>query len=389
MEQQAEFLVPDYFPGFQCKIGGCRHVCCSGWPVTISMRDYFRMVGIACSPELRRSLDTAIHILPRPSEAEYAQICPGYDGTCPIRMKDGRCRIQAELGEEVLPVVCRLFPRGIRARDDRECSCANSCEAVTEIFLNHPEPLRFIRVPFGFELPPMPKRENLFETAGRGQDIRLHYIRIIQDRNQPLPGRLMSLGIALQKMEKALRADDRDQIGKLLAGTPDRYEPSGGDPTQEQLEAGLEIASFMLKQVDERSRSVKDYGEAALQWFAGRDNSIGCYHDAIANFDAVIPNWQIVFEHLLVNHMFFEQFPFQDRPVPVRDEFLAICAVYTLLRFLSVGWTAIHPSEEAFVDVCSALFRLVSHTAFDRFAADMLKQLGCVTPEQVYALIRL
>ena len=87
--------------------------------------------------------------------------------------------------------------------------------------------------------------------------------------------------------------------------------------------------------------------------------------------------------------MFFEQFPFQDRPVPVADEFLAVCAVYTLLRFLSVGWLAIHPSREDFVDVCSALFRMIGHTAFDSFAAALLKQLGCRTPDRVYSLIRL
>lgn len=35
-------------------------------------------------------------------------------------------------------------------------------------------------------------------------------------------------------------------------------------------------------------------------------------------------------EHVLVNHMFFEQFPFQDRDEGLCDEFIAICAVYAL-----------------------------------------------------------
>ena len=149
------------------------------------------------------------------------------------------------------------------------------------------------------------------------------------------------------------------------------------------------IAKAMMERVDERSDSVRGYGEAALARFAREENSIAFYEKAIADFEQVLPDWGIVFEHLLVNHMFFEQFPFQDRPVPVADEFLAICAVYTLLRCLSVGWLAIHPSETDFTDVCSALFRLIEHTAFDSFAAGLLKQLGCVTPEQVYDLIRL
>ena len=389
MSQIHDFLVPDYFPSFQCKIGACRHVCCEGWPVTIPLRDYFRLISVPCSPDLRRRLDTALQILPRPENEEYARICPGYDGDCRLRMADGRCQIQVELGEDVLPMVCRLYPRGIRVREDFECSCANSCEAVPEIFLDHPAPLQFIRVPLSFDLPKSAERKNIFADAGRGQEIRMYYIRILQDREQDLPERLMSLGLAMQKIEKTLQADDHPRIEEILASAPERYNQMIGDPTQEQFDAGMEIAGAMMKQVSEKSVSVREYGEAALEWFALKDNSIGSYQSAIANFEAVVPNWRVVFEHLLVNHMFFEQFPFQDRPVPVKDEFLAICAVYTLMRFLSVGWTAVHPTVPDFVDVCSALFRLISHTAFDRYAANLLKQLGCVTPEKVCALVSL
>ena len=190
-------------------------------------------------------------------------------------------------------------------------------------------------------------------------------------------------------MEKALRENDEIQINYLLSHEPACFDGTKEDPTQQQLDAGLKIAGSMLRQVDERSQSVRFFGEEALKWFSLGGNSIDKYKHAIENFETVLPDWNIVFEHLMVNHMFFEQFPFQDRPVPVADEFLAVCAVYTLLRFLSVGWLAIYPSQADFVDVCSALFRLIHHTAFDSFAANLLKQLGCTGPDQVYDLIRL
>ena len=40
-EPEREYLIPDYFPEFKCKIGGCRTPCCEGWAVSISMDDYF------------------------------------------------------------------------------------------------------------------------------------------------------------------------------------------------------------------------------------------------------------------------------------------------------------------------------------------------------------
>ena len=389
MRDAGSYLVPDYYPYFQCKMGACRHTCCDGWPVSITINDYFRLVGVNCSPDLRRRLDTALVIVPHPENEAYAEISPRYDGKCPLQLEDGRCGMQVELGEESLALVCRLYPRGVRNREYHECSCANSCEAVVELLLKHPDPIRFISVPLRFDLPEPKKAENIFSDGGRGQDIRLYYIRIMQNRNMTLPDRLMTLGKAMQEMEKAVRANDAALISDLLSREPDPFIETDDKPTQEQFDAGLRTAAAMIKNVDERSRSVNTFGEETLKWFAQGKNSIELYERACANFVSVLPEWETVFEHLIVNHMFFSQFPFQDRPVPVADEFLALCAVYTLMRCLSVGWTAIHPSHTDFVDVCSALFRLIEHTAFDSFAAGLLKQLGLCTPKQIYDLIRL
>jgi hypothetical protein len=134
------------------------------------------------------------------------------------------------------------------------------------------------------------------------------------------------------------------------------------------------IAGEMIKLLDDRSQSIQQFGEEALACF---DHSFEKYELACAHFESTLPKWEIWFEHMLVNHMFFAQFPFQDRPVPLKDEYLALCAVYVTLRFLCLGWTAEHPSREAAADVCAAAFRLIDHTEFDRFAAPILKKLGC------------
>ena len=87
--------------------------------------------------------------------------------------------------------------------------------------------------------------------------------------------------------------------------------------------------------------------------------------------------------------MFFERFPFQDRPVSLSDEFVALCAVYTLLRLLAVGWMADKSSEAQFVDAVAAAFRFIDHTSFDRYAAGVLHGLDCASPERLFDLIRL
>ena len=108
----------------------------------------------------------------------------------------------------------------------------------------------------------------------------------------------------------------------------------------------------------------------------GKEAAFEHYLAARQRFEERYPNWEILFEHMLVNHMFFSCFPFQDRQETLRDEFIAICVVYTLLRFLCIGWMAQHEAKADLVDVCAAAFRLIDHTEFDRYASHRLSSFG-------------
>ena len=139
----------------------------------------------------------------------------------------------------------------------------------------------------------------------------------------------------------------------------------------------MDVAGRMLAIMDERSQSIRDYGEAALAYFGKGEPELARYVTASAYFSQICPQWEIWFEHMLVNHMFFTQFPFQDRPVSLRNEYFALCAVYILLRFVCVGWMAGRENADELVDVAAAAFRLIDHTEFDRYAGPILTQLGC------------
>ena len=370
------YLVPDYYPAFSCKMGACRRPCCEGWPISVSMKDYFRLMGAECSPELRRRLDGGLHLSLHPTPDAYAQILPRYDGVCPLHMEDGRCLLHAECGGDSLAAVCRLYPRGVRNGEDRECSCANSCEAVIELLLHHPEPLTFITITNDYGLPDMPPRKHHFHTEGREQAIRLWLIRQLQRREYPLPQRMLLLGLALHAMEEALSAQDDARVDALLSGKIVIPVPELPVPSRENLVRGLEAVEKMLDTLDQRSNSIREYGEEALCYLSSGD-AYARYEAASARFSSLVPQWETWLEHLLVNHMYFVQFPFQDRPVPLRDEYLSLVAVYTLLRCLLVGCLATEGDIARAVDVAAAAFRLVDHTSFDLYAAPLLRELGC------------
>ena len=250
-------IAPDYYPSFKCKIDRCRTACCDGWPVTFSMKDYFRLLSADCSAELKRKLDVSLHLTRHPTEAEYGMLLPGYDGRCPIRLPDGRCALQAEAGEAALPAVCRQYPRSLRPG---EASCANSCEAVIEL-LDREAPIRFLSIE-GEAAAPVP-RTHFFETDGREMEIRLWLIGIVQDRNMPMPSRLIRLGEAMRRLDEALNAHDSDTVEGLLSGRIGIETPTlSGD-----RETGLLTVKHLLKRLDNLSDSIREYGETALSHF--------------------------------------------------------------------------------------------------------------------------
>ena len=381
------FLMPDYYKDFSCKKGDCRSSCCKGWKVTFSLKDYFKLVSEECSEELRNRLDKGVKISLKPTPDAYAEIQHDFIGNCPMLLSDGRCAIHAEIGLDALGEVCKLYPRGLRKEPDYECSCANSCEATLELLFSKDETIKFVKNQLDIVAPSNLKRLVKFETQGKEQEIRLWIIDILQNREFPLPQRLMNLGLALNDLKTVLDSKDVNQINNLIEKS---YEIKNVNfnINKDHLLSGLTIIKELLKLIDEKSNSVKSYGEEALKLF-NNNSTFETYEKAKTIFETKIPKWEIWFEHMLVNHMFFEQFPFQDRPEGPWEEFVSICAIYAILRFLSIGWMSNKANISDFVDMSAALFRLIDHTVFDRYASYTLRKLGCDTPQKIFSLIML
>ena len=209
------YTVPAYYPNFKCKAGDCRHPCCIGWDIAITMEEYFRMLGMECSSELRRRLDTAFHPADDPSEYHYAIISPRWDGDCPLHLPNGYCGLQSECGEKAIPSVCRYYPRSPKSKYAYQCQCANSCEAVVELLFAQTEPMTFTRQRLSFCMANELTHEHdpvarLFPAV---QHACLH---ILQDRERPFARRLLHLGEFIMVMDIPYRAGNAAGIHSVL-----------------------------------------------------------------------------------------------------------------------------------------------------------------------------
>lgn len=217
---------------------------------------------------------------------------------------------------------------------------------------------------------------------GKEQEIRLWLIEVLQGDGRDVSGNIISLGYALKELDCVLAAEDGEALTALLkrkSFLPDTL-------PRPDLAYGLGTAKRLLCWLDERSESLHDYGQEAINFYAAAADESAHYLQAAATFESRFPDWRLFTENMMANHLFFEQFPYQDRPETPYHEFLAVCALYAVLRLVCIGCTANDPRKEKLVDVCAAAFRLVEHTSFSTYAAHELEAIGCTTPEKAVNL---
>ena len=385
MAESRVYLVPDYYPAFSCKLGRCRACCCTGWPVSLSLQDYFHLLGIPCKKSLRAKLDCALKPFPQPTEEKYAELAHRFDGDCPLRMADGRCAIHAELGESALPNVCRLYPRAVRGEGNDECSCANSCEAVVELLLDHEAPLSFVPCSLRFDLPRQTERTIFFESLDHEQEIRLALIRILQNRSLAFPQRFSALWQTMRALEPAVRRRDTAAIECLLHSPSPQPASVQGD-----LPQALQSVQQILAALAQRSAGLRVCRDHIVSIW-GDDCAPEAYRQSAARLEERFPLGASFFENLLVNHLFFTRFPFVEARWDFSEQFTALCTVYGLLRLLAVGACTGSTREgeaqqDALVDIMAGAFRVFDHTLFHRRVTPILRDLGLTTPEEALRL---
>lgn len=331
-------LVPDYFEQFHCKCGDCRHPCCDGWGINVSRREYYRLLGLECSRRLRHKLDDAFVLNNYPSDETFASIRPNYVGQCPMLDDDGLCLLQKERGEEMIPLVCRLYPRAIKKYGDTHEICMSaSCEATVELLISGCEPLTLHET----------QTDLVFDGLGSAVDVpendrlRRDCITLIGDTQKPLAERLR-------------------RIGQLCC----TEEPGEAAPQADALPALCDV----LAHLSHRSGSLAEIGQRTWDYLNTPDPAEMCrrFNAAAAHLDALLPHPDVTAARILANHMMYEGFPFGADCADTDAAFAAFMTAAALLRLLCVCCMAESDDLTAFADVVADANRFFEHSDYYR-----------------------
>ncbi len=316
---------PAYFSRFRCKCGACRSVCCAGWRVTLTDKEYFRMQGIPCTPVLRARIDASVRPTLGPDPDEAAYLLPDAEGNCRMRDPDGLCALQKECGETILPAVCRMYPRSVKPGWTTEACCSGSCEGVVELLMDDPASVRLMT-------------ETLTTNSA-------------PEAPDPPP--------------EVFRAR-RDALDAWLSGTDEASSFAAlaafsGVPAPDLAPAaayarGRRTAEFAVT----HSVTLAEYADGLLP----PDGSPEAFASASARYAERYPDADAWTRAVLANHLFYMQYPdFGEGRTPDKA-FRAFCAAEALLRYSLVLLTDVTQSPgpaARWADVAAAVLRYAEH----------------------------
>jgi hypothetical protein len=274
-----------------------------------------------------------------------------------------------------------IIPRGPKIDYGIECSCSNSCEKVIELLLQDDEVVTFEEKLLSFDMTLSSSNITEEEKKMYNGINNLCYL-LITNREMFLPRRIVLLGRVMQSIQKAKDAN-----------LSINYESISVDfiikdyKIVKDIAYSFDIQKKLLLHFAKQSPSIQTYSEKVFKLLS-QGNEIDQYLNAKKHFYEIFKNPEIMFEKILVNHLFFTQFPFSNKYETLWDEFESFCGVFMFIRFLAICYMVDKYSLNDFVDVISAAFRLIDHTNFDRNVDLLLKQENVTTLEQLEILIQ-
>ena len=351
MDNAGTYLVPDFYRTFQCKCGECRISCCEGWDVGVSQDEYFRLIGLDTTDALRARIQRGFYIPKDATPERYAVLNHDWLGRCPMRSEDGLCALQTEMGESVLPSICRLFPRSIR-EDLGEATLSNSCERIIELLIERPNPIRF-------ETTVLPKAVTGSELPDR-MALRMQCIGLLQDRSSTFKESISAVG------------------GLICGGLGNETAP---------FAERLDVMRSFLKLYAEISPSLTEYCENALLAFQDIDET--GFRRRYDTLCIMFPDFNLTQENMMVNHFFYEKFPYSETREDEAEEFVSLCGLIGFLDVITAGNVERIGSRDDMVDLLSHSFRMIEHTSFHYNAHILLKEHGYDDPSKALTLTHL
>jgi lysine-N-methylase len=416
--QSCRPIQPKYADSFRCIGSACEDTCCAGWTVPIDRATWEKYQSLPESPlrvlmhaNVLRNADCA------DSEPEigapFAKIRMNGANQCPMLSEERLCRIQTELGEDLLSHACATYPRIVHSLGGvEERVLSLSCPEAARLVLLTPNLLAEAAHtdPAG--------GESLSAVAEAPTALPPHFwpirsvvLKLVGNRLYPLWQRLFLLDTLCRRLDAITQAEHKQSVPALLSDFDAAVTTGALRPAMEtlpvdravQLDVVLRLAGLMLHKSNIRPRFV----ECIQAFTAGIGNGPGATLDSLAAhysfahdrlYAPFMDRHPHIMENFLVNTILRCQFPYGKdamragaQPDKAR-EFSLLAAQFALMRGLLIGVAGHHGSAFSAVHIVhtvqAASKHFEHHPEFLSMAHALLKESRIDEPRGLAILLK-
>ncbi|MBP1992648.1 flagellin lysine-N-methylase [Paenibacillus eucommiae] len=411
-DKKRQLLVPHYMQQFACIGSACEDTCCAGWAVSIDQSTYRKYNKVRDSV-LKPLLDKKVtRNRTNPTDANYAKIKLNEDAKCPLLNETGLCKIQVQLGEELLSDTCATYPRVTNQTNGvMERSASVSCPEIARLALLNPDGMEFDEIEesadvrFRFTRRLDERTESAPDKAQKHfWELRIISIQILQNRSYKLADRLVILGMLFNKVQEYVEAKRVDEIPLLIAEYTRLLEDGSMKAGLNSIPVLYAIQMEIMKGIsDERyvlgvnnSRYIECFTET-LHGISYTENTpveeiaerYKYAHDLY--FKPLMDQHEYIMENYLVNYVFKNMFPFGGHPSVV-DDYIIMVIHYALIKLHLIGMSGFHKDAfciELVLKLIQSFAKSIEHSPlFLRKVYDLLKNNGYTSMAYMSILIK-
>jgi lysine-N-methylase len=381
---------PQFYKNFACVSSKCGNTCCRSWRVDLTKRDCGLLMSVKDNG-LRQKLAENIDVYS--SDPFKAKFRMDGEGFCHFLTPDGLCVVHSSHGPEILPSICRLYPRMyLKVGDETEAFLSLSCEAAAKgilfgegILKLSPEPTECSGHFNGF----LETEKYINGENGKGKRgaetfwaLRAASVYAVQNRRYPVWMRMFMLGIFIGRADGLLASGCEDEIPilceKFMAGIEGGAFDGYADEVPDR--PGLKIPAFfhLLSQADDKLGH-KKAGDLFSVCVSQMREGLGVPEEETPGLEAAdryaealeryympfLGNREYVMENYVANDIYFTGFPFTyNGKGSVYANYLRLASKYCALKFLLTGMAGHYKDgfgQKEVIDGVSAFTRTVDH----------------------------
>jgi lysine-N-methylase len=405
--KQTVLKMPEYLLDFRCIGPECEDHCCYGWDIIVDKRSYQRY-GKLPSTGLGKRIRKALHLTRKhPSDARYARFVRSSE-VCPFLTPGRLCRIQAELGEDLLPDTCAVFPRHLRARQAWiEVSASVACPEIARRALENPQGIEIIEArqdPATAGMlrgvdPRMPA-----EIEARGLALRAFALRLLKDRTHALWRRVLALGFVLETAALSNVPSGSETMPLLLDGFARRMDSGEWMDQTENAPALTALQLQLVKRLHDEMAPwvrVKAFRGCSVECLAGLDyagtqpftDQIGRRYDSAFRqaYRPFFDRYDFMLENYLVNYVLHHDLGFhQGRRL--FDDYAMMVLNFAMVKTYLIGMAARHGERMNAAMVTRLIYSFTKavepDARFRDYALSLLAQGGCTDMMHLAVLIK-